>query len=295
MSKWLITGASGLLGYDLSRRLVSGGHQVVGLSNSHDIDISGIEGVKIDLSDLGAISKLVDETKPDVIVHSAGLTNVDACEANEELARVLHADVSEVLAKCAERHSAKMVYISTDHLWDGSVSSITENTKPHPINAYGRTKYEGEQRTAAHSPNSLIVRTNFFGPGRPWRRSFSDWVIDNLSAEIVIPTFTDSYFTPIDLHHLCKFIEMMVQRDISGIYNIAGCERVSKHDFAKRLAFVFGLDSKLIKPSQIANANLAAPRPVDMSLSVAKIEKKLNCKMPDLEKCIRSLKSGYID
>jgi dTDP-4-dehydrorhamnose reductase len=193
------------------------------------------------------------------------------------------------LARAAKNCNAQFVSISTDHLWDGRDLLTNENKPPQPLNAYARTKYLGEVKALGANSNSLIIRTNFFGPGRPWRSSFSDWIINSLQSKQSITTFTDSHFTPIGLSHLCPLLHQLVERSASGIFNLAGRERISKFDFSIRLAVFLGLDRNLIQPGTVEDANLVAQRPKDMSLSVDKIEKFLNLKMPNLDESFASL------
>lgn len=290
MSTWLLSGASGLLGHDLCRHLRDNGKRVIGLCHNHPIDLDGVESVDIDLYHAPQeLEAVIDQFAPDVAVHAAGLTSVDGCETHEDLAMTLHAEVTSVMARAALQCSAKMIYISTDHLWDGSQPLVSEEQEPQPINAYARTKLEGERRVLGFDPNSLVVRTNFYGPGRPWRQSFSDWIINSLSSGQEIMAFTDAYFTPICLQYLCSFLERMVENQACGIYNIAGSERVSKYDFAVRLADALGLDKRLIKAGRLEDAHLTAQRPLDMSLSVEKVEHFLGQDMPTLSQCFKTL------
>jgi dTDP-4-dehydrorhamnose reductase len=288
--KWLITGSSGLLGHSLCNFLVSQGIEVVGLHHTHPIGVTGVKYYQIDLLDYDALKKLIRIEKPDVLVHSAGLTNVDACETNEELAKILHAKIPQIMATVAKDCRAQFVNISTDHLWDGSVSFITEEKPPQPINAYARTKYLGELKTLEANANSLILRTNFFGRGRPWRMSLSDWVINSLKKNQSFTGFTDVFFTPIELTRLSQLVIELVEAGASGIFNLAGCERVSKYNFSIELASHLGLNKTLVLPGSVTNAQLLVKRPTDMSLSVDKIETFLKKSMPSLSESFTTLK-----
>ncbi len=292
MSKWLIIGASGLLGHSLCRHLRDNNKRVVGLRHNHSVDVNGVEDIQIDL--VNAPEKLeteIERVNPDVVVHAAGLTNVDLCESSEAVATILHADIASIAARASRQCSAKMVYISTDHLWDGSKPLVSENQEPHPLNAYARTKLDGERRTLDANPDSLVVRTNFYGPGRPWRPSFSDWIIGELSEGNQITAFVDSFYTPICLSRLCATIVELVERNANGVYSVVGAERLSKYDFAIRLACAMGLNETLINKGYLAKASLKAPRPLDMSLSSEKISAFLGRAMPNLDECFEDLKT----
>ena len=278
-----------MLGYGLCRHLVDHGHQVTGIARKHEVGVPGVTETRIDLLDTAALRAAVDDLSPDVIVHCAGLTSVDGCERDEPLARALHVEAAALLAECATGSGARMIQISTDHLWDGSRPMITEDTPPAPINAYARTKAAGEAAVLAMAADSLIVRTNFCGPGRPWRKSLADWVFDELSAGRPIAAFTDVFFTPITVPRLAQAIVDLFDAGGEGVFNVAGSERVSKYDFARRYARDQGLDETLVSEGSIKTIDLAAARPFDMSLSTEKVSAFLDRRMPDLNECFADL------
>jgi dTDP-4-dehydrorhamnose reductase len=287
---WLVTGASGLLGHALCNYLAgSGGRRVVGISKAHPVDVQGIEEVRMDLTAPGTLGAAILRHRPDVVVHAAGLTSVDQCEENEALANRLHVGLSREMAKACAETSAKPVLISTDHLWDGSKPLVAEDEPVKPINAYGRTKAQGEIAALENDPDALVVRTNFFGHGRPWRQSLSDWIISRLDRNQPVRAFADVFFTPISLPYLCRSIEALVTKEVSGIFHVAGADRVSKLAFAQKVAEEFRGSSSLIEAGEVGDAGLQAPRPKDMSLSTAKVSALLGHPMPKLSESISGL------
>ena len=290
MKTWLISGASGLLGHALCKLLIERGDRVVGICNHHQVLVDGVEVVGLDIvQEQSRIPYVVKEISPDVVVHAAGITNVDMCEVDVSLARAVHAEAAELFAQAAKTLNAQMIYISTDQLWDGTRSCVDECEPPNPMNVYAQTKLEGELIAASAYSRSLIARVNFYGPGLVWRQSFSDWIVNALMAGEKITVFSDAYYTPISLWHLCVSLLELVENEATGIYHVASRERISKLEFAMALADRFRLDKTLIKSGRLADAKLKAPRPLDMSLSVAKIEKFLDHRMPTLAQCLQSL------
>jgi dTDP-4-dehydrorhamnose reductase len=287
--KWLVFGASGMLGAALSARLAARGQDVVGVVNQHPLDLPGVPELRVDVKAIGQVLEICREVKPQVIVNAAALTNVDYCEDHHAEAALLNGDLAGWVARGATEVGAKMVHISTDQLWDGGASLIDEAVMPTPINMYGETKYRGERLVHREAADALIVRTNFFGPGRPWRPSFSDWVRQALSAGKGITGFADCYFTPIDLGTLCDWVIACVDQDIAGVLHIAGDERISKYDFILRLADVFELDRSLVTKGLMADVPLMANRPKDMSLDCTKVQKLLRRTLPDVDMAIRNV------
>ncbi|AYV57208.1 SDR family oxidoreductase [Leptospira kmetyi] len=289
--KVLITGASGLLGHYLCRYFVNRKYDVFGISHNHRIEIPEVTEISCDLLDEEQFSQIFRSVAPDLVIHCAGLTNVDTCENDEARANKIHVQLSQFIAEQSKKIGAKMVHISTDHLWDGTKVNVTEDFPTSPINAYARSKFKGEKVVLEKNPDALIVRTNFFGQGLQWRKSFSDWIIETLVNNKVLNAFEDVFFTPISIPLLSEYIFDSIQIDLKGIYHIVGCERISKYQFAVKIAEIFKLPLNLINPVSYKNAGLIAGRPMDMSLSVEKIEKALSKKMPTIEQSVQSILS----
>jgi len=286
----LVTGASGRLGHQLCRTLSAAGHSVTGLRLSHELELPAVQELTVDLTKSEDVNQAIGSVAPSVVIHAAGLTNVDLCEDHPEEARQLHVEATRNVAQAAARSGALLVYISTDHLWDGTQQLVSEDTPAKPINVYAKTKYEAEGVVAETNPKHLIIRTNFFGDGRPWRPSFSDWISDTLQAGKTLRMFQDAFFTPIESGLLCNIITELIEGDTQGLYHVAGGERISKYEFAVRLAGALDLPSDLIEPAMLDQAGLLAPRPHDMSLATNKIAALLGRSMPKCAESIANLK-----
>ena len=165
----------------------------------------------------------------------------------------------------------------------------TEN----PINIYAKTKFMGEKECFNENKDSLIIRTNFFGKGTKWRKSFTDFIWEELNKGNNINGFTDCFFTPISAMLLSKIIIKLINKNAKGIFNICGSERVSKYEFAIKFANFFGLDKTLIKPSKMSQHNFLTTRPVDMSLNTEKINKFIQEKMPSIIESLKSIQNDY--
>lgn len=213
------------------------------------------------------LRELVATYKPDLIVNAAAYTDVDGCERDPE--RALDANcgfVSEVL-DAIEGTDVKLVHISTDHLFSGDSQFAREGDQPQPLNVYANTKLVAEKILQSRAPNSLILRTNFFGWGHKNKASFSDWVINSLQNGETIGVFEDVYITPVYVEDLFRMTRALLENSASGIVNIANSERISKLELALIIAEQFDLDASLIKTTRLKDKKLVAPRPHDMSLS----------------------------
>ena len=287
--KILITGASGLLGYNACRFFHDRGYDVTGLSHTHAIGVDGVVDLKVDITDPKAMEHVVQSTKPDLVLHCAALANVDVCEEEPDKAYLYNVSVPEQIAKLCRDRDAKLIYITTDQLWDGTATMMKETDSVSPLNVYAKTKAESEGKVMAANPDALVLRTNFFGRGPSWRLSFSCWVDQELSAGREINGFDDIYYTPIAIPDLLVAIEALYKKHALGIVHLAGSEKISKYQFAIQYAELAGLDQSLIKKTTSEAGKLRAKRPADMSLDVSKAESLLGYQLPTIEQSIKNI------
>ena len=259
---------------------------------SHPISMDAVDSVRLDTTEADEVERVLSAARPDLIINTVGLTNVDECESNPALAQGLNADSAEIVAKLAHRQKISLVHISTDHLFDGVTSRKTESDITQPINNYAVTKRLGEIAVQNACPDSLIIRTNFYGWGTATRPSFTDWILRGLEEKQQLTMFTDVFFTPILINHLVESIIDLVNSRASGVFNVVGSERLSKHAFALKTADAFGYSVENIVPTKVTDFPFEAPRPQDMSLSVVKIEKRLGKSMPDVMAGLKTLKES---
>jgi dTDP-4-dehydrorhamnose reductase len=286
---WLVFGASGLLGNGLCQQLAADGMQVFATVHEHPVDIRGVHSLPWSATNTFDALLLLTKSRPRVIVYAAGITNVDQCESNESLANRLHAEVPGALAAAARSMGSQFVYISTDHLWTGTKSMVNEDEPLQPLNAYARSKAKGEAVVRAAHPSALILRTNFFGRGRPWRQSLSDWILQELQTGKPIHAFADAYFTPIALPLLHRLIIASTAAGLVGTYHAGGGERLSKYEFALKLATWCGFPTALIRRGSLSEANLVAQRPADMSLSTSKLSAAIKWPPPSIADSFQAL------
>lgn len=297
MDKILITGVSGLLGGNLAY-LSLPRFQVYTVYNKHKVDIRGISLLQADLAKEESIITL-EKIKPDIIIHCAALTNIDYCEQYPDQAYSNNVIASVNVAQLAKKCGAYLIHISTDNVFDGEKGNYKEEDKVNPINTYGKTKLEAESKILTIYPDSCIVRTNIYGFNISNKFSLAEWMLDKLRNKQPLPGFKDIYFSPIFVNELAKFLFILTERKHKGIIHIAGRERISKLDFAYRIAEIFGYDKKFINPVDANSVGLLAKRGKDMSFNVAKAEKILADKMPLIADGLKNMKlcleRGYVE
>ena len=285
----LITGGSGLLALNWAATIREKFNITLGL-HDRKVNLKDTKSILLDLDSKEVLTKVFDELQPQLVIHAAGLTNVDACEANPTLAKYINVDLSQNLAMVCAKLNIPMVYISTDHLFSGNESLIDEDFPVSPINVYAKTKVEAEVYVQNAYPEALIIRTNFYAWGASYRQSFSDMVINNLRSGKKVSLFKDIYYTPILVEPLVDTVHELVKREASGVFNVVGDDRISKYDFGLKLAREFNLDNSLIDEGKIIDRLSLAKRPHDMSLSNQKVTNFLSRKMGGLDQHILKLK-----
>lgn len=295
--KFLITGASGLLGQGLLRYIASlGKHSIIGLSYHHAscYEHENIRMITADLQNEHVIERIIQTERPDVLIHTAGLTSVDECEKNPQYAFLINTKIPKRLAHLCQQNRIRFVFISTDHITDGTQAFFSEDVVTSPVNIYAKTKAQAEIYVGEYHPESVIIRTNFFGKGLPWRQSLTDWIWQKLSAGENVPAFIDSWISPLSVPYLSKALYDLSLLKVTGILHVGGRERVSKYEFAIKAAHHFGFDSKLVVPTRMASAKLQAPRPTDMSMNISRAESYLRYALPDIDQSLSSIRAEYL-
>lgn len=287
--KYLIFGGSGLLGVNWAIQKRVACDIFIGL-NKRVVKINGVSTFSIDFADSNSILRIISELQPDVVVNAAGLTSVEVCENYPEEAYNANVEIARKFALAAHHSGAKLVHISTDHLYQGVMPSVDELVTPEPVNQYGITKWMAEQVVLEACPNALVIRTNFYGWGPQYRQSFTDFIISHLRTGKIIRLFEDVYYSPILISVLVNTIHELIRKGASGIFNVVGDERVSKLSFGKKVAEVFSLNQSLILSDSFAKRTNLVRRPLDMSLSNAKVVAFLGKSLGTIEEHLLFLK-----
>jgi dTDP-4-dehydrorhamnose reductase len=266
--KIIITGASSLPGYRTTLEALGRGHEVVGLYNTHLIPIENekLKKVSINITQLNDLKRLIVEEKPNVIIHMAALGDVDLCEKDKVLAWRTTVEPSIEIASMASKMGCFVVYLSTDYVFDGERGSYKEYDPPNPINYYGLTKLMGEVAFRSLHLKCAIVRASSiygFGPGRT---NFAKYLVEKLKAGEPIKALIDQYTSPTQATLLGKAIVEIAEEEIPGIFHLVG-ERLSRYEFAIKVAEILGLDKSLIQVAEMKEMKWLAKRPQDSSLN----------------------------
>lgn len=287
--KVVITGGTGLLASNIAL-YKRDNWEILLLTRNHTLTFEGVVSVKANLLDIEATQRILENFSPDLIIHTAGLANVEECEKNYYSAHLANTVIAKNIATLSAQNNYKLVHISTDHFSNEEVDLSTEQDIGLPLNIYADTKLLGESLVRRMCSRAIVVRTNFFGWGHESRTSFSDFIISNLRKNSPITLFDDVYYTPIFIDELTDSIEGLVEKNVSGVYNIVSNKKISKYEFGLKIADIFSLDKNLIQKGSIKDKQMTQ-RPFNMALSNQKLVAELGSSFNfDFSNSIKKLK-----
>jgi dTDP-4-dehydrorhamnose reductase len=282
MKRFLVTGASGLLGLNMGLQ-IGESVEMIGQVNQHRLHNVPFKQIEIDLSDVKKTEEMMDEVRPEVLIHCAALANLDACESNQELAQRINGELPGQLAAICRKKGTYMVHISTDAVFDGTKGPYSEDDVPNPINQYAVTKLAGENEVLKHNEFASILRVNFFGWSISGKRSLAEFFANSFKNGIQVNGFTDVNFCPMMVNDLVDVILSVVDKRLKGVYHTVGRDALSKYDFGLKITQKFGYDESLIQPKSWRDGNLTAVRSPDLRLDTKKLAYALGEPLPGVD------------
>jgi dTDP-4-dehydrorhamnose reductase len=219
----LVLGANGRLGRALTR-LYAPRHRVTGWTRQ-----------QLDLTDTSSIPALLGDAQFDLLINAAGLTSVDQCETDTEIARLTNLTAPQLMAEACAQRGARFIHVSTDYVFAGDGRTpLTEADTPAPLNEYGRTKLAGEQAVLAACPSALVARVSWlFGPDK---KSFPDTVIEDALLKPVVLAVNDKWSCPTYADDLAKWIETLFVHhpSTSGVIHLCNSGYASWQEYGQR-------------------------------------------------------------
>jgi dTDP-4-dehydrorhamnose reductase len=263
----LITGASGFLGCYL-RRTSPAAASTTALYHHHAIPSLPISAEALDLCDGPRLQHFLERLRPSLIIHAAANSNLDECEKQPDQARRLNVESTRLLADYAGRHHMRLIFISSDMVFDGRRGLYREDDSVNPISVYGQTKVEAETVVSELCSNHVIVRTALIY-GRPnyGGQSFSHWLENRLRQGMPAPLFYDQFRTPIWVQDLAEAIWQLADSPFTGTIHLGGDNRIDRYQFGLELCRLAGYDASLLQRVSMNDVASPAPRPVDVSLA----------------------------
>lgn len=277
----VVTGASGRLGSELLDRLTRASrHEVRAWSGATRGTRAGLVLRPVDLADETAIDRALEEDDPEAILHAGCLSTAEAVRREPERARAVNVEATRRLAGWASARERRLVFTSTDLVFDGSRSWYGEDDPARPVLAYGQTKLDAETHVLG-APRGLVARLCLlFGAPASAAPDFIALALAALRRGEPRSFFVDEFRTPLPYSAAAEALVRLIESDATGIVHVGGRERLSRFDLMRRAAIASGIDPALVLPGRQADVVLAEPRPADVSLATT----RLAALLPDLER-----------
>jgi len=280
--------------------LFAEGYNPIGIDMATDVDPVKGEVKNIDITDLKALEAFFKAEKPEVVFHTAALTNVDKNETDPKLAYNINVLGTKNIGLAAKKSKAIVIFVSTDFIFDGKKGMYRETDKPNPISVYGKTKLEAEQELAKTGVEHAIARTAVLYGSFRLRFNFVTWVIDSLIAKKSMTIVSDQYNSPTLAEDLAKALLDIYESGKREVFHAGGSERINRYDFALKIAKIMDLDPSPIAPITTEKLDLKAKRPMDGSLDILKIARVVGHKMLNIDEGMaivkaQELKLGHHD
>ena len=262
----LVTGATGQLGPYVVRALAARGHELTLWAATYRGELFGCGVRHVDLTDRDALAAAFAEAAPEAVVHCAAMSSIAGAHAKPARCEAINVAATAQLAGMAAALDAPLVYISTDLVFDGEHAPYSEEDAPNPLSVYGRTKLAGEAPVLA-SPRGLVLRLPLLvGPSLTGRPRFFDHLIAALRASRPISLFDDEWRTPLATDVAAGAITTALDADATGLFHLAGPDRLSRFDMGRIIADVLGADASVIQRASRLSRTAPEPRPADTSL-----------------------------
>jgi dTDP-4-dehydrorhamnose reductase len=290
--KILVTGANGLLGQKLLHRLAQeAGLQIMATGRGEHrgtCELKGYQYRPLDVTNRTAVLDFMAEYRPDCLIHTAAMTQVDDCEKDPQACRLNNQEAVRIVAGACKPWGTHLVHLSTDFIFDGRSGPYLEEDQPNPLSVYGQSKAAAEEIIMKYSGPWSIVRTVLvYGLASDISRSnIVLWVKKSLEEGRQIRIVSDQFRTPTLAEDLAEGCVAVALRKATGIYHLSGGEYMSVLEMARRIARYFHLNEKLIEPTTTTALGQPAARPLFSGFIIDKARRELNYAPHTLEEGI---------
>lgn len=264
--RWLISGAGGQLGSVLLRTLTRSGAQATGLIYpTGPAPLVGMT-IRCDLTDRDNLSNVVSALQPTHIIHAAAVTNVQTAFENPGVARNVNVTATAHLVELASQLGSRLVYISTDLVFDGKTGHYKETDSPLPLSVYGQTKLEGERFALATAKGVVARLPLMYGLPDVMRATTFRNQLQTLRDGQSLRLFEDEFRSPLWLDDAAAALITLAQSDVAGLMHVAGPQRLSRLDMGRIMAMALRCEESLLIPTRQSEIAFSEPRPADVSL-----------------------------
>ena len=292
--KIIVLGGSGLVGNAILEKQWNN-FEIISTNNKNKINIQNNRSVQIKLpEDFNHLNTLLLTEKPDVVINTIAYSNVDFCESHKDECYSLHVKMNEKISTVCSKINSRLIFLSTDYVFDGKKGNYSEGDIPNPVNYYGYTKMLAEKLVLQHNKNTVVRTSSIYGWGE--RIRFLNFVLHDLRNKKEVLAYNNVSSTPTLIDDLVDALFEISKKDVSGILHVVGSSCLSRFDFVKAIAKKFKLNENLVKPISVKNAQLEAERPENTCLTNNKARKDLGVNFVTIEEGLDIVlkKSNYV-
>ncbi len=294
----LILGASGLTGFKIMQQAEKT-HETHGTYNMrHSLNYPLR---RLDITKQDAVKILFEEIRPDIVVNTVALHNVDYCESHMEDAFKTNAEAVGIIANLCNHFGSKLIHISTDYVFDGKKGHYSEDDIPNPQSTYAKSKLEGESKAAICS-SYIIIRTSVIYGWSPLERedlssssgkpiNFALWALLKMKNGEILKVVDDQFTSPTLADVLADIIIRVAASEDRKLYHVSGTNCMSRYEFARRIANITGHSLERIQAIDTNSIRQLAKRPKNSCLNCNRVQEELQFKLPDLDQSLETFRS----
>lgn len=258
----LVVGASGQLGRHVAVQAARAGWQVVGTYQRAPVDLTGVDWRSLDITNRDAVSRLVDDVRPDAVVHTA-------IHLRGPQVWAVNADGAAAVASAVRSRGARLIHMSSDAIFDGLSAPYDERADPSPVNLYGASKAAAETAVRALVPDATLIRTSLIIDDDPID-NHSQMVLDIVKGLRSEALFTDEFRCPVAAADLTAAIIELLDLPFVGILNVAGADAISRHELGTLIARRHGIAPEAVPTASLAASGLRRPPDARLDLTLAR-------------------------
>ena len=268
----LLISANGLVGEALYKELNKNNFFVLGTY----YDLKDPKLHYADIQEPHLLENLFIDLRPDVVILNAALANVEFCEVNPEVSKRINVYGTKNVVDLCNKYNSKLVFFSSDYIFDGFKGPYTEEAVPRPLNIYGKHKLLAEESVKTVNAGFLIIRTTVVYGNDPLAKNFVVNLINLIKKAESFRTPIDQIGTPTYSLNLASIVVALINLDATGIFNVVGNDRLTRYDFALAVCEEFGLSKELIVPVLTSQLKQKALRPLSAGLTINKVKSVVN-------------------
>jgi dTDP-4-dehydrorhamnose reductase len=289
----LVTGGSGFVGGSVLAAARAAGWRAVNADCADAASLEGVEFRRLDITEAAAVAQVLAEVRPEAVIHCAAIGDIDQSERDPERAWRVNVEGTAHLAGAAAQIGARFIFLSSSTVFDGKSGRYREEDPPMPVNIYGRTKVAAEHAARVLCPPALVVRISMaYGYPRTGGASFLTRVEQALRSGRPTNQPGDEFRTPIDVRTCADALVELAGTPTPGIIHVGPRERISRYDFALKVARRLGVDESLVQDRRAQTLPGRAPRPKDVSFDTTRAHQVLRTTLLDTDRGLARVMGG---